>query len=65
MEMFSMGERSKSKRKFGGTKVCEVDEVREYFINPKIKNEAFGLCVNLVRISEIFHVSLVKIICKK
>ena len=42
MEMFSMGERSKSKDKFGGTKVCEAEEVREYFINPKIENEVFG-----------------------
>ena len=42
MEMFSMGERSKSKCKFGGTKVCEDDEVAEYFINPKTENEAFG-----------------------
>ena len=31
MEMFSMGERSKSKYKFGGTKVCDADEVIEYF----------------------------------
>ena len=61
MEMFNMGERSKSKRKFGWTKVCETDEVRQYFINPKIENEVFGKCVNLVRISEIFHASLVKI----
>ena len=33
MEIFSMLERSKSKHKFGGTKVCEANEVREYFIN--------------------------------
>ena len=42
MAIFSVGERSKSKRKFGGTKVCEADEVREYFINPKTENKAFG-----------------------
>ena len=41
MEIFSMGERSKSKHKFGGLKVCETDKVREYFINPKTENEAF------------------------
>ena len=35
METFSMGRRSKSKHKFGGMKVCEADEVREYFINPE------------------------------
>ena len=33
METFSMGGRSKSKHKFGGIKVCEADEVSEYFIN--------------------------------
>ena len=37
-----MGERSKNKYKFGGTKVCEVEEIKEYFINPKIENEVFG-----------------------
>ena len=29
--MFSIGERSKSKYKFGGKKVCDADEVIEYF----------------------------------
>ena len=42
LQVFSMGERRKSKRKFGGTKVCEADKVKECFINPKIENEAFG-----------------------
>ena len=46
--MFSMRKRRKRKCKFGGTKVSEEDEVREYFINPKTENEAFGYCVNLV-----------------
>ena len=41
MEMFSIGEWSKSKHKFGGTKVCEAGKVREYFINPKVENESF------------------------
>ena len=41
-EMFSMGERCKSKHKFGGTKVCKAEEVRKYFINSKIENEVFG-----------------------
>ena len=27
--------------KFGGTKVCKAEEVREYFINPKFENEVF------------------------
>ena len=34
MEMLNTRERSKSKHKFGGTKVCEAEEEREYFINP-------------------------------
>ena len=42
MEMFNIGERSKNKRKIGGAKVCEADEVRQYFINHKIENETFG-----------------------
>ena len=42
MEIFGKGGRSQSKHKFGGKKFCEADEVREYFINPEIKNEALG-----------------------
>ena len=34
MEMLNTRGRSKSKHKFGGTKVCEAEEEREYFINP-------------------------------
>ena len=41
MEMFSTEERSKSKRKFGGTKVCEADKVREFIRNPRVENEVF------------------------
>ena len=41
MGMFSIGEWSKSKHKFGGTKVCKAKEIRKYFINPKIENEVF------------------------
>ena len=37
-----MGERSRSKHKFDGTKVCKTDEVGEDFVNPKIENETFG-----------------------
>ena len=33
-----MGERRKSKQKFGGTKVCNAEEVTKYFVNPKTKN---------------------------
>ena len=46
-------------------KVCEADEVREYFINTKIENEAFGQCVNFVWILEKLYGSLVKIPCQK
>ena len=42
MGMFSMGERSKRKHEFGGTKVYEAEEERKTFTNPKIKNETFG-----------------------
>ena len=28
----------KSKYKYGGTKVCKVEEVRKYFVNPKIES---------------------------
>ena len=60
-----MGERSKNKHKFGRTKVYEADEVREYFINPKIENEAFCWCVSLLWISDKCHASLVKIYIQK
>ena len=48
MKIFSMGGRCKSKHKFGEMKVCEADEVREYFINPEIENEALCQCANLI-----------------
>ena len=38
MEKISMGKQRKSKHKFRKMKVCEVEEVREYFINRKIEN---------------------------
>ena len=33
-----MRERHKGKQKFGGTKVYKAEEVRKYFVNPKIEN---------------------------
>ena len=42
MEIIRIGKQSKSKHKFGGTKACESDEIRECFINPNIEDEAFG-----------------------
>ena len=38
LEMFSKQERRKSKYKFGETKVCIAEELRKYFVNPKIKS---------------------------
>ena len=35
-------EKRKSKHKFGGAKVCKPEQVRKYFVNPKIENEVFG-----------------------
>ena len=48
--MFSMGERSERNGTewFDGTKVCEAEEVIEYFISPKIEYKIFGWCVNYV-----------------
>ena len=46
LEMFSEQERGKSKNKVGGTEVCKAEEVRKYFVNPKI--EGFPLCVNYI-----------------
>ena len=39
--MFNKQERRKSKYKYGGTKVCKAEEVKKYFVNPKV----FGLRV--------------------
>ena len=40
--------RCKSKHKFSGAKVCKAEQVRKYFVNPKIENEVFGYCVNYI-----------------
>ena len=36
----------KSKYKFGRTKVSKAEEVRKYFVNPKMK--VFGFCINFI-----------------
>ena len=36
--MFSKQERRKAKYKFGLTKVDKTEEVRRYFVNPKIES---------------------------
>ena len=40
--MSSMQERRKSKHKFGGTKIFNAEEVKKYFVNPKIENQVFS-----------------------
>ena len=42
LKIFSIRERRKSTHKFGGTKVCKAEEVRKYFVNPKIEIEVFS-----------------------
>ena len=42
LKIFSIRERRKSRHKFGGTKVCKAEEVRKYFVNPKIEIEVFS-----------------------
>ena len=37
LKISSIRERRKSRHKFGGTKVCKAEEVRKYFVNPKIE----------------------------
>ena len=43
-----MRERRKSKHKFSATKIFKAEEVRKYFVNPKIEHEVFGYCVNCI-----------------
>ena len=52
IETFSMGERSKINHEFDVTKVCEAEEVKKYFINPK-------LCVNQI----VFSLDFKYILC--
>ena len=67
------GERSKCKKKanakkFGGTKLCEAEEVRQHFISPKLENEVFGyleIKLFVVWISESFYSLLVKTYSQK
>ena len=44
-------DRSKSKYKFGGTKVCKAEEVRKYFLNSEI--ESFRLGFQIYRSSRL------------
>ena len=41
LKIFGIRERRKSRHKFGGTNVCKAEEVRKYFLNPKIETEVF------------------------
>ena len=42
LKIFSIREKRKSRHKFGETKVCKAEEVRKYFVNPKIVIEVFS-----------------------
>ena len=37
-----MKEKCKNKLKFGGAKACKAEQVRKYFVNPKIEIEVFS-----------------------
>ena len=50
--MFSNQERCKIKLKVSGTKVCKAEEVRKYFVNPKI--ESFRLVCKLHYLSAVW-----------
>ena len=45
LKIFSIQERRKSRHKFRETKVCKAEEVRKYFVNPKIEIEAFSYII--------------------
>ena len=45
LKIFSIRERHKSRHKFGGTEVCKAEEVRKYFVNPKIEIEGFSYII--------------------
>ena len=44
-KIFSIRERRKNRYKFGGTKVCKVEEVKNYFLNPKLEVELFSYII--------------------
>ena len=50
--MFNKQEIRKSKYKYGGTKVCKAEEIRKYFVNPKI--ESFRLVCKLHYLSTVW-----------
>ena len=64
LKIFSIRERRKSRHKFGGTKVCKAEEVRKYFVNPKIEIEVFSYIIYSL-ISKISHVLSFYCICKR
>ena len=64
LKIFSIRERRKSRHKFGGTKVCKVEEIRKYFVNPKNEIEVFSYIIYSL-ISKISHVLSFYCICKR
>ena len=45
LKIFNIRERQKSRHKCGGTKVCKTEEVKKYFVNPKIVVEVFSYII--------------------
>ena len=45
LKIFSIRERRESRHRFGGTEVCKAEEVRKYFVNPKIEIEVFNYII--------------------
>ena len=43
--MFSIQERRKNRHKFGGTKVCKAEKVRQQFLNSKIEVQVFSYII--------------------
>ena len=42
LKILSIQERRKNRHKFTRTNVCKAEEVRKYFVNPKIEIEVFS-----------------------
>ena len=59
----SMREKRKNTDKFGGAKVFKAEEVRKYFVNPRIENEIFGQCVSYIIFSLVFR-NTEPVVCK-
>ena len=45
LKIFSIPGRHKSRHKFGRTEVWKAEEVKKYFVNPKIETEVFSYII--------------------